>query len=620
MKSSKRLAVCLAILALVAAGGVFAYILNEKSDSQLVASPLTTSRSSKLETERARLLDPRQDGWHTEALSDKATELLKIIAKQLAKEDKLKPAKLASFVAQDFVCGPLAPKESKIAFQGEQVTVRRPAAGNATDAPNSQHHGVDGLADALRSWAASLGGSSAPSMQVKVFSIDVSSNTATTRAYVQASANTDTGFIQHDATWKCHWMLSANDDGDLHVATLNKIEVERFEESILDRGSPGPMFADFTEFGVGDVPSFREQLQLGNGYWNQRLDLSLGIGIREFRGFAVGDVNGDHLDDIYVCEPGGLPNLLYVQREDGRFEDVSRDAHVDYLDQSSCALFADLDNDGDQDLVLSSMTAIAILSNDGKGAFAPRALLPGGRAFQPTAIDYDNDGDLDFYIGMYEMFGDEEGAVAGIPIAVPYHDANNGKPNIFYRNDGNWRFTDVTKEVGLDQNNHKFTLAAAWVDYDQDGDQDLYVTNDFGRNNLYQFDSSTKKFQDVAAHAGVEDMSTGMSASFGDYNRDGWPDLYISNMWSSAGNRITYQRQFRDTTGSDVKHHYQYLARGNSLFENSQDGRFRDVSQEAGVLMGRWAWGSLFTDLNNDGWEDLVVANGYITGARTTDL
>ena len=123
-----------------------------------------------------------------------------------------------------------------------------------------------------------------------------------------------------------------------------------------------------------------------------------------------------------------------------------------------------------------------------------------------------------------------------------------------------------------------------------------------------------------AAEAGVEDISAGMSVAWGDANNDGRPDLYVSNMWSSAGNRITYQQRFREGGGAEALALFQRHARGNSLFLNAGDGTFRDVSEPAGVTMGRWAWGSWFVDLNNDGWEDLVVANGYITQQDPGDL
>ena len=97
-------------------------------------------------------------------------------------------------------------------------------------------------------------------------------------------------------------------------------------------------------------------------------------------------------------------------------------------------------------------------------------------------------------------------------------------------------------------------------------------------------------------------------------------DLYVGNMFSSAGNRITYQRNFKTGAGDETRAGFQRHARGNSLFENLGDGTFHDISVEAGVTMGRWAWASPFVDINNDGWTDLAVANGFITNDDTGDL
>jgi len=170
--------------------------------------------------------------------------------------------------------------------------------------------------------------------------------------------------------------------------------------------------------------------------------------------------------------------------------------------------------------------------------------------------------------------------------------------------------------LGLDVNNRRFSFAASWEDYDNDGDPDLYVANDYGRNNLYRNDRGEEgrhQFVDVAAEAGVEDISAGMAVSWGDYDADGWMDLYVSNMWSSAGNRVAYQRQFQSGAEAETLAAMQRHARGNSLFRNLGNGTFEDVSVSQGVTLGRWAWGSRFVDLNSDGWEDLVVANGFIT-------
>jgi hypothetical protein len=144
------------------------------------------------------------------------------------------------------------------------------------------------------------------------------------------------------------------------------------------------------------------------------------------------------------------------------------------------------------------------------------------------------------------------------------------------------------------------------------------VANDYGRNNLYRNDEGD--FTDVASQAGVEDMAAGMSVSWGDVDNDGWMDLYVSNMFSSAGNRVSYQRKFQPRADAATRVALQRHARGNSLFAGDRSGNFRDISEAAGVTMGRWAWGSTLADLNNDGLQDIVVANGFLTQEFPDDL
>ena len=142
--------------------------------------------------------------------------------------------------------------------------------------------------------------------------------------------------------------------------------------------------------------------------------------------------------------------------------------------------------------------------------------------------------------------------------------------------------------------------------------------NDYGRNCFYRNDGG--KFSDVAAALGVEDTSSGMSVSWSDFNHDGHMDLYTSNMFSSAGNRITYQQQFKKDLPAEVRAQFQHIALGNSLFQAVPGAPFKDVSVQAGVTIGRWAWGSKFVDFNNDGFDDILVTNGFITTADAGDL
>ena len=279
-------------------------------------------------------------------------------------------------------------------------------------------------------------------------------------------------------------------------------------------------------------------------------------------------------------------------------------------------LFSDMDNDGDQDLMVTAGSSLLVMENDGAGRFELRARLqPHPTAHSLSAVDYDNDGLLDIYVCSY---GNSLETFADSKTPLPWHDANNGAANSLFRNQGQWSFRNVTADVGLDENNRRYSYAASWDDFDNDGDQDLYVANDFGRNNL--FVNQNGRFRDAAMESGVEDISPGMSADWGDYDNDGWMDLYVSNMFSGAGNRITFQEQFMSGSGGEVVGSYRRFARGNTLFRRNKQRGFEDVSVSAGVTMGRWAWCSLFADINNDGRQDLLVANGHVTGVQSDDL
>ena len=295
------------------------------------------------------------------------------------------------------------------------------------------------------------------------------------------------------------------------------------------------------------------------------------------------------------------------------------------MDFCAAALLIDLDNDGDKDLVVSQDFKILFMENiDGKGhfelTFGSSTLA---QSFSLSAADFDLDGFLDVYIcGYNPSFSASRAGALAEP--VPFHDANNGGNNMLWRNQGDWTFEDVAKDVGLDENNTRFSFAASWEDYDQDGDLDLYVANDFGRNCLYQNQGSSEgklpQFKNIAPLLDIEDSSAGMSVSWGDYNRDGWMDLYVSNMFSSAGNRITYQSKFKGNADGNTRSTFQRMARGNTLFASDGKGGFTDLSVASGTTMARWAWGSTFADLNNDGWLDILAANGFITAEDSGDL
>ncbi len=599
------------------------------SDNQRSAPPATVPASAPRADQTAQLkLDgsgpiihrPQDDGWTTEAWTEAADDQLHHLSDLLIAQESLTERDVADLIAESFICQPLLPAELEKVYEDKAIVVRRlNASDGATKAPATGLRDASGFVQALNGLLAPLKGATDKHCKFKVFRLEPSGNRMQTTILVQFSGKASGGHLQQSASWQCDW-IQPSPTLPPRLLSITVSDYERTESKLPD----GPLFADCTEAILGAESSYRDQLAPGLDHWLRRLEVGPSIVATSYHGLAVGDVNGDGLDDLYVCQPGGLngglPNRLYLQQADGTARDASAESGVDWLIETPSALIIDLDNDGDQDLVAATMAGVIFAANDGQGRFRPQALkvLPEAPPIALAAADYDLDGDLDLYAGCYASRAATQ--LVGRP--VPYHDANNGARNALLRNDGNWQFTNVTKAVGLDENNRRFTMACAWEDCDNDGDVDLYVANDFGRNNLYRNDRG--QFKDVAAELGVEDISAGMSVSWGDYNRDGWMDLYVSNMWSSAGNRVAYQRRFlNQSADAQTLASFQRHARGNSLFANlgtAEDGGFRDVSVEAAVTMGRWAWSSRMADINNDGWDDILVANGYITQDDTGDL
>ncbi|YCM42803.1 VCBS repeat-containing protein [Verrucomicrobiaceae bacterium 227] len=406
---------------------------------------------------------------------------------------------------------------------------------------------------------------------------------------------------EYSATWQCLW-----EEGS--PPRLASLKVESFETVF----SSDPWFVETTQAVIGSNPRFEAQVLHGIEYWSQRITRIGDLAMSGHHGIAIGDVNGDGLEDLYVCDGGSLPNQLYLQQPDGTAKEVAAEWGVAWLEDSRGALLVDLDNDGDQDLVVSTIAMIAIAENNGAGNFVLRGGYPGAPyPFSLSAADYDSDGDLDLYTCIYSAGDDAISGKRGFEAAspIPFNDAQNGGRNVLLANLGDFRFGDVTHEVGLDQDNTRWSFAAAWEDFDRDGDPDLYVANDFGRNCFYRNDQG--KFTNIAREAGVEDIGAGMSVSWGDPNRDGAADLHVGNMFSSAGRRVASQRQFEENLTR--------MARGNSLFQRSGE-IFQEVSESAGIVNGGWAWSSALADLDNDGWQDIVVTNGYLTNTRDDDL
>jgi tetratricopeptide (TPR) repeat protein/peroxiredoxin len=382
-----------------------------------------------------------------------------------------------------------------------------------------------------------------------------------------------------------------------------------------------PSFVDVTFEAFGAAASYRDQLMYGVDYWRTVLDGACGIDVYGNNGVAAGDYDGDGFDDLYICQPAGLPNRLYRNRGDGSFEDVTEKAGVGVLDGTACAFFADFENKGRQDLLVVCGSGPLLFLNQGNGTFVRKGdafqfeHLPQGTFTHAAVADYDRDGRLDIYFCLYSYYL----GLDQYHYPVPYFDARNGPPNFLLRNEGNATFVDKTEEAGLNAENDRYSFACAWGDYKSTGFPDLYVANDFGRSNLYR-NNGDGTFIAVSAEAGIQDPGAGMSACWSDVNNDGKQDVYVSNMWSAAGQRVSQQANFQDKAPEDVRAFFRHHARGNSLYRNEGGGKFQNVAAQAGAEMGRWAWCSDAWDFDHDGHPDLYVANGYISAPERSDL
>lgn len=412
--------------------------------------------------------------------------------------------------------------------------------------------------------------------------------------------------------WKTQWIL----------ASSNTWKIQRLEAEEESRStSSSPLFVDITQHTLGSIESYRSQMSHGADYWRTVLDASCGIDVYGNNGVATGDYDNDGFDDLYICQPAGLPNRLYRNRGDGTFEDVTERAGVGVLDNTACALFVDFRNCGLQDLLVVCGSGPLLFLNQGNGVFKikPNAFTfaqqPQGTFTHAAVADYDGDGRLDIYFCLYSYYL----GLDQYHYPVPYFDARNGPPNFLLHNEGDGSFTDHTEAAGLNKNNNRYSFACAWQDDRSSGFPDMYVVNDFGRSNLYR-NNGDGTFTEISTEAHVEDVGAGMSASWCDIDNDGHPDVYAANMWSAAGQRISQQAIFHKTAPEDIRALYRHHARGNSLYLNQGNGTFQNVSDKAGVEMGRWSWSSDFWDFDHDGYSDLYVTNGYISGTKDNDL
>ncbi len=391
---------------------------------------------------------------------------------------------------------------------------------------------------------------------------------------------------------------------------------------------------------IGDRPHFEDVsrtagIDFANAYYPKFLDDSLRFKMIRYGpgGITAADYDNDGFYDLFV--PDGVASRLFRNRGDGRFEDVTARAGLSGLDGVSVGVFADYDNDGHKDFFVSrTFNPNQLFHNNGDGTFTDVTAGSGIDADCCTTVaswgDYDNDGDLDLYVGRY--------LDPRTKIPTTFY-ARNGEPNQLYRNDGGGKFTNVTAQAGVGEVG--LCLGSVFGDYDNDGYADLYVVNDFGRKTLYR-NNRNGTFTDVTVKSGTLDYGAGMSAAMGDYDNDGDLDMYVANIrseerwfaeaptvWRYMFNSVRqnvwwtdmplYFEMFRQS-GFGFVGVFQQMAKGNSIFRNRGDGTFDDVTWQAGGNPLGWFWGSSFADFDNDGLLDVYSANGWVYNDRNSEI
>jgi hypothetical protein len=350
-------------------------------------------------------------------------------------------------------------------------------------------------------------------------------------------------------------------------------------------------------------------------------------------GIAAVDYDNDGFYDLFI--PDGTSSRLFRNCRDGTFEDVTEKAGLAGLAGVSVATFADFDNDGFKDLFVSrTFRPNQLFHNNGDGTFRDVTQQSGIGEDCCTTVagwaDYDNDGFLDLYVGRYLDPRKD--------IPTTFY-ARNGEPNQLYHNNGDGTFTNVTERAGVGERG--LCLGVVWGDFNDDGWPDLYVVNDFGRKTLYQ-NNRDGSFTDVTVKSNTLAYGAGMSASFVDYDNDGRFDYYVTHIrsdhsWFAESPTVQrymlrcmmqgtwktdmplYWEIFRQS-GRDFVRVFQQMASGNTLLRNKGDGTFEDVTTAANANPRGWFWGASFADFDNDGWQDAYIANGWVYNDRDTEI
>ncbi len=345
-------------------------------------------------------------------------------------------------------------------------------------------------------------------------------------------------------------------------------------------------------------------------------------------GVAVGDINNDGLLDI-LFTANMKPNKLYLNLGGMKFKDITKEAGLEGREGGwkTGATMADVNGDGLLDIYLcysgkveESERRNQLFINQGNLHFSEKAKEYGlddpGYSTQAVFFDYDNDGDLDMFLLNHNVK-----KIDNMELARYRNETDELAGNKLYENRGG-HFVDVSKKAGIHQNPLTFGLGVAIADVNQDGWQDIYVTNDYNEPDYLYLNNGDGSFtEDTRKHLRhLSQFSMGVDIS--DYNNDGLPDIMTLDMLP-ADNRRQKLLQLQENYESfqlmlDQDLHKQYMR--NMLQLNNGDGTFSEIGQLAGVSNTDWSWCPLLADFDNDGYKDLFVTNGYMRDYTNKDF
>jgi enediyne biosynthesis protein E4 len=312
---------------------------------------------------------------------------------------------------------------------------------------------------------------------------------------------------------------------------------------------------------------------------------------------AVVDFDRDGNQDVYLTSMGvGTPNRLFRNNGDGTYTDVAPAAGLaDVNDHAGSlrALFFDFENDGDPDLVLTTTYCPKVFRNEGDGTFTDVTTSAGiqhcGFAVASNVTDLDGDGDLDLIIADFWRSVDFLAPTAYDFLPETSTTATNGGPINVYYNQGDGTFTHVPDALGIHTTG--FAHAIGVYDLDGSGRSDLYFANDFNYADGLYLSDGQGGLRDASSLLDQKYSSSAMNAEIADFRNMDRPAVFVTHI-----------------------HEPGWLPSRNVFWQIRNDGTFVDRAAEVGIARCGWAWGGKFADLDNDGWQDLAVANGFFTG------